>query len=138
MRAVQYMSAMREPMLVETDVPRPEAGEGELLIEVRDAGVTASGLIWYPTTHRKDGGVRTGAIPGHEFSGVVAALGTGVTGFAAGDDVYGFNDWFSDGATAEYCVAAAAGLAKKPARLSHAEAAAVPISALTAGAGVGG
>ena len=136
MRAVQYMSAQREPALVEVEVARPVAGAGELLIEVRDAGVTPSELMWYPTTHTKDGGARTGAIPGHEFAGVVAAAGVGVTGFAVGDEVYGMNDWFSDGATAEYCVAAPAGIAKKPERLSYAEAAAVPIGALTAWQGL--
>jgi NADPH:quinone reductase-like Zn-dependent oxidoreductase len=136
MRAVQYMSALREPALVEVEVARPAAGAGELLIEVRDAGVTPSELMWYPTTHTKDGGARTGAIPGHEFAGVVAAVGAGVTGFAVGDEVYGMNDWFSDGATAEYCVAAPAGIAKKPERLSYAEAAAVPIGALTAWQGL--
>lgn len=136
MRAVQYMSALREPALVEVEIARPVAGAGELLIEVRDAGVTPSELMWYPTTHTKDGGARTGAIPGHEFAGVVAAVGAGVTGFAVGDEVYGMNDWFSDGATAEYCVAAPAGIAKKPERLSYAEAAAVPIGALTAWQGL--
>jgi NADPH:quinone reductase-like Zn-dependent oxidoreductase len=136
MRAVQYMSAERAPALVEVEVPRPAAGAGELLIEVRDAGVTPSELDWYPTTHSKDGAARTGAIPGHEFAGVVAAVGTGVTGFAVGDEVYGMNDWFSDGATAEYCVAPPASIAKKPERLSYAEAAAVPIGALTAWQGL--
>ena len=73
MRAVQYMSAQQESALVEVEVARPVAGAGELLIEVRDAGVTPSELMWYPTTHTKDGGARTGAIPGHEFAGGVAA-----------------------------------------------------------------
>ncbi len=53
-----------------------------------------------------------------------------------GDEIYGMNDWFRDGATAEYCVAATAGLAKKPAKLTFAEAAVAPIGALTAWQGL--
>ncbi len=60
MKAVQYRSAQ----LAETEVPRPEAGAGEVLVEVRAAGVTPTELVWYPTTHRKDGSARTEAIPG--------------------------------------------------------------------------
>ena len=46
------------------------------------------------------------------------------------------NDWFSDGAMAEYCVAPVSAVAPKPPKLSHAEAASVPISALTAWQGL--
>lgn len=136
MKAVCYMNAEKEPVLVETDVERPEAGAGEVLVEVRAAGVTPTELTWYPTIHTKDGATRTGAIPGHEFAGVVAAVGAGVTEFAVGDEVHGINDWFREGATAEYCVTATTGLAKKPKKLTFAEAAAVPIGALTAWQGL--
>ena len=77
-----------------------------------------------------------GAVPGHEFSGVVAEVGAGVTGFLAGDAVYGMNDWFADGATAEFCVTQASSVAQKPATRSHVEAASVPIGALTAWQGL--
>jgi NADPH:quinone reductase-like Zn-dependent oxidoreductase len=59
-------------------------------------------------------------------------LGPGVSGFAVGDKVYGFNDWFEEGAMTEFCVTVPASIATKPAALSHVEAATVPISALTA------
>jgi NADPH:quinone reductase-like Zn-dependent oxidoreductase len=49
-----------------------------------------------------------------------------------GQEVYGLNDWFTNGAQAEYCIASPKSLAAKPKSLSHAEAAVVPISALTA------
>ena len=71
-------------------------------------------------------------ILGHEFSGVIAALGAGAAEWAEGDPVYGLNDWFADGAQAECCVAPAAPLAPKPRSLDHAQAAVVPISALMA------
>jgi hypothetical protein len=60
---------------------------------------------------------------GHESSGVIAALSAGVTEWAEGDSVYGLNDWFADGAQAEYCVAPAAPLAPKPRSLDHVQAA---------------
>ena len=53
-----------------------------------------------------------------------------------GEIVYGLNDWFGDGAQAEYCLAGSESLAPKPKTLSHVEAATVPISALTAWQGL--
>jgi NADPH:quinone reductase-like Zn-dependent oxidoreductase len=49
-----------------------------------------------------------------------------------GDPVYGVNDWFSNGAQAEYCLTIPANIAPKPVTLDHTQAAVVPISALTA------
>ena len=120
----------------EREISRPTPGPGELLIRVHAAGVTPTELQWYPTTHGKGGEPRRDAVPGHEFSGVVAAVGEAAQGFRAGDEVYGLNDWFIEGATAEYCLVADSGIALKPARLSHAEAASVPIGALTAWQGL--
>jgi NADPH:quinone reductase-like Zn-dependent oxidoreductase len=112
--------------------PQPQPGPGEILVRVHAAGVTPSEVHWYPTTHTTSGELRTRAVPGHEFSGVVAALGANVTGVEVGQAVYGMNDWFAAGATAEYCVTKPAWIAPKPTRLTHAEAASVPIGALTA------
>jgi NADPH:quinone reductase-like Zn-dependent oxidoreductase len=138
---VPFVQAMRlvgrpEPALSPAEVAQPRPGAGELLVEVRAAGVIATELRWYPTTHTKTGGDRSGAIPGHEFSGVVAALGAGTGDWAVGDEIYGMNDWFAEGATAQFCLARPASVARKPERLSHAEAASVPISALTAWQGL--
>ncbi len=90
---------------------------------------------WSPTL-QKDGSPRRHAIPGHEFSGTVAELGSDVREFAVGDAVFGMNDWFADGATAEFCVAAVSSMARKPQGLSFEQAAAVPIGALTAWQGL--
>jgi NADPH:quinone reductase-like Zn-dependent oxidoreductase len=124
------------PVLLPAALPQPEAAAGEVLINVRAAGVTPTELIWYPTTHNKDGSDRRNAVPGHEFSGIIAALGTGVEGFRVGDEVYGMNDWFADGATGEYCLTVPAFIALKPKSLSHELAATVPIGALTAWQGI--
>jgi NADPH:quinone reductase-like Zn-dependent oxidoreductase len=132
MNAWRFNDSPQSPGLVLAEVATPAPGPGELLVRVHAAGVTPSERVWYPTTHRKDGGPRAGAVPGHEFSGTVAAVGPGVAGFAPGQAVFGMSDWFADGATAEFCAAPASAVVPKPARLTHAEAASVPVGALTA------
>ncbi|RSL17427.1 NADPH:quinone reductase-like Zn-dependent oxidoreductase [Edaphobacter aggregans] len=136
MKAIQLSNATGGVTLVEVDVSKPAAAPGEVLVKVHAAGVIHTELGWYPTTHTKTGEPRTGAVPGHEFSGVVAAVGDGVTGIDVGQEIYGMNDWFADGATAEYCVTLPGSIAAKPKSLTHVEAASVPISALTAWQGL--
>ncbi len=122
--------------LVARDAVVPQPGTDEVLVRVHAAGVTPTELSWYPTTHTKTGEPRLHAVPGHEFSGVVATVGSAVAGFQNGDEVYGMSDWFLDGATAEYCLTTPISIARKPDRVSHAEAATVPIGALTAWQGL--
>ena len=136
MKVIQIHATEQGISLAPSNAPQPLPADGELLIRVCAAGVTPTELLWYPTTHTKEGGVRTDAVPGHEFSGTIAALGGGVTGFTVGDDVYGMNDWFASGATAEYCIARPEHIAGKPSILSHEAAATVPISSLTAWQGL--
>jgi NADPH:quinone reductase-like Zn-dependent oxidoreductase len=133
---MQVNNSTQGPALIATELPRPRPGEGELLISVRAAGVTPTELSWYPTSQTKDGTPRTGAVPGHEFSGVIAELGKNASGFAVGQEIYGLNDWFADGATAEFCLTTAQSIAGKPATLTHEAAATVPIGALTAWQGL--
>src|SRR4051812_4644318 len=119
------------------DAPAPRPGPGEILVRVHAAAVTPTELLWVPTWTTRAGGPRPlPVIPGHEFSGEVAALGEGVTAVGVGEPVYGMNDWFGDGAQAEYCLARAADVARKPASVDHAHAAVTPISALTAWQGL--
>jgi NADPH:quinone reductase-like Zn-dependent oxidoreductase len=131
-----HLTGSVQPPVVEGDTARPIPGRGELLVRVCAAGFIATELSWYPTTHLKSGAPRNGAVLGHEFSGVVAAVGEDVGSLTIGHEVYGMNDWYSDGAMAEYCVAPYFGVASKPPRLTHIEAASVPISALTAWQGL--
>ena len=136
MKAMEVNRADQGPVLIAIELPQPEPGEGELLIRVRAVGVTHSELNWYPTTHAKDGTPRKGAVPGHEFSGVIAALGKNTKGFEVGQDVYGMSDWFVDGAIAEFCVTQPQSIAPKPMTLTYEAAATVPIGALTAWQGL--
>jgi NADPH:quinone reductase-like Zn-dependent oxidoreductase len=136
MRAMQVNNSTQGPALIAAELPQPQLREGELLIRVRAAGVTPPELLWYPTTQTKEGTPRKGAVPGHEFSGVVAELGKNANGFGVGQEIYGFNDWFANGATAEFCVTTPQSIAGKPAMLTHEAAATVPIGALTAWQGL--
>jgi NADPH:quinone reductase-like Zn-dependent oxidoreductase len=136
MKAMRLADSGATVVLVEENVPQPQPGRGELLIQVHAAGVTSKELLWYPTTHKKSGERRSRAVPGHEFSGVVAAVGEDTASFDVGQEVYGMNDWFSDGATAEYCITQPSSIAQKPTDLTHVEAASVPIGALTAWQGL--
>ncbi|HSP97170.1 MAG TPA: NADP-dependent oxidoreductase [Candidatus Dormibacteraeota bacterium] len=119
------------------DAPDPHPASGEVMIRVHAAGVTPSELRWAPTAVTPSGSPRPlPLILGHEFSGEVAALGADASGFRVGDPVYGLNDWFGDGACAEYCRARVSDIARKPAALDHVQASVVPISALTAWQGL--
>lgn len=116
------------------DIAKPVPGDGEVLIRVRAAGVDQG--VWHlmaglPYLVRLFGyGLKKPKVPvrGREVAGVVEAVGSGVTRFAVGDEVFGT----CDGSFAEYVCAKEDKVARKPANLSFEEAAAAPISAVTA------
>lgn len=136
MEAMQIEQGQNGPTLRAAQVPKPVPGKDDVLIRVFAAGAMPTELGWYPTMYQKNGEARLHAIPGHEFSGVVEAKGDGVSGFAVGQAVYGMNDWFAEGAMAEFCLAQPQSIAAKPTKLTHEEAATVPIGALTAWQGL--
>jgi NADPH:quinone reductase-like Zn-dependent oxidoreductase len=136
MKAMQVNLSTQGPPLIAAELPQPEPGEGELLISVHAVGVTRTELDWYPTTYAKDGTPRQRAVPGHEFSGVIAALGKNTKSFEVGQEIYGMSGWFVDGATAEFCLTQPQNIARKPVTLTHEAAATVPIGALTAWQGL--
>src|SRR5689334_24720991 len=81
------------------EAPQPQPQAGEVLVHVHAAAVTPTELLWVPTWKTRTGADRPfPIIPGHEFSGVVTALGAGVTEWTEGGAVYRLNDWFTDGA----------------------------------------
>ncbi len=135
MKVWQCDAVRPRPGLVQSNLKPPTPGPGELLIQIHAAGITPTELLWYPTTHTASGEPRQNAVPGHEFSGVVAEVGKDVD-IAVGLEVYGVNDWFADGAFAEFCCTLPTSIAAKPETLTHEQAAAVPISALTAWQGL--
>ena len=118
--------------LVYEPAPAPVPGPGEALVEVHAAGITFTELTWDLSWTTKDGRDRTPVIPSHEVSGMVAGLGPGADGVTVGQDVYGLIEFDRDGAAAEFVTVPAAQLAAKPKSVSNAEAATLPLAALTA------
>jgi NADPH:quinone reductase-like Zn-dependent oxidoreductase len=118
-------------VLVYEQAPTPIPRAGEALIEVHAAAITFAELTWEETWTR-NGIDRTPTTPSHEFSGVVAELGDQALGVTVGQEVYGLIPFDHNGAAAEYVSAPTPTVAAKPASLSHVEAAALPLAALTA------
>jgi NADPH:quinone reductase-like Zn-dependent oxidoreductase len=111
-------------------VALPDPGPGEVLVKVEAAGVGP----W-------DGWIRAGksALPqplpltlGSDISGEIVAMGSAVSELGVGEQVYGVTNPRFVGAYAEYALASAGMVSKKPASLTHVEAASVPVVAVTA------
>lgn len=132
MRALRAHHRGGPELLVVEDAETPVPARGEVLVAVHVAAITLTELGWDLSWQTRDGTDRTPVIPSHELSGVVTAVGGGVTGVAVGDEVYGLVDFDRNGAAAEFVAVPAAALAAKPVKASHIEAAALPLAALTA------
>src|SRR4051812_16173428 len=115
------------------DVPRPEHGDDEVLVRVVAAGVdrgAAHFMTGRPYLMRLGTGLRTPkvTVPGVSFAGRVEAVGSQVTRFAVGDEVYGA----ARGTFAEYVAAPQRKIAAKPSQLGFDEAAVLPYAAFAA------
>ncbi|MFE0474849.1 NADP-dependent oxidoreductase [Streptomyces sp. NPDC058947] len=132
-RAVKFSQYGGVDVLQIHDVPRPDPGSGEVLVRVAVAPVNPG-----------EAGIREGVFAdiwpahfpegqGNDFAGWVAALGEGVTDFAAGDEVISY---LPRAAQADYVAAPAATLTPKPADISFEEAAPLSAVGVTAWAGV--
>ena len=120
-------------VLAVKDVEVPELAAGEVLVRVRAAGIDRG--VWHimtglPYLGRLAYGIRRprAATLGSEVAGVVEAVGAEVTALQPGDEVFGIGN----GSFADYASARPDKLARKPANLTFEEAAAVPVSGLTA------
>lgn len=137
MKAVYLAKKGGADSLVSGEIQQPDPTAGQVLVKVHATSIMPTEAQWSPTFQTRSGDPRPFPIVlGHEFSGVVARSAPNASGFAVGEEVFGINDWYSNGAQAEYCVVDESGLAKKPRSLNHTEAAIVPISALTAWQGL--
>lgn len=101
------------------------------MVAVHAAAITFAELGW-AETWTSAGVERKPTIPSHEVSGVVDALGDGVSDLAVGDEVYGLVPFDRNGVAAECVAVPAMSLAGRPRTVSHVVAAAVPLAALTA------
>lgn len=116
--------------IVIDEIPRPEPGDGELVVETAFAGVGPwDALI---REHKSAVSIELPAILGSDVAGIVVSIGPGVTGYRTGDAVYGVTNKNFCGAYAEYAVVSAGMVAPKPQTLSFAEAASAPVIAVTA------
>jgi NADPH:quinone reductase-like Zn-dependent oxidoreductase len=116
-------------MLRPGEAPDPIAGPADIVVDVHAASVNAAD---YKVRLGGHGALKFPHILGRDFSGVVAAVGEGVTDFAVGDAVFGVNDAGMEGAYAEKLAIKAAIVARKPERLSHVQAAALALTGITA------
>ena len=133
MQAIVQSSYGSATVLDLATIDTPSISDREVLVRVHAAGLDRG--TWHlmagkPYLLRLVFGIRAPKqpVPGHDLAGTVAAVGSAVTEFAVGDDVYGFGN----GTFAEYSVARENKLARKPATISFEQAAAVPVSAGTA------
>lgn len=112
------------------DIPVPRPATGEVLVRVAAAGVAP-----WDALIREGKSTVSPAPPftlGSDLSGVVEAVGGGVSQFKRGDEVFGVTNSQFVGANAQFAVASAEMIAPRPKRLSDLEAASVPVVAVTA------
>jgi len=133
MRAVVQDRYGSSEVLRLADVARPTIGDREVLLRVHAAGLdrgTEHVMTGKPYAVRLAMGMRRprNPVPGRDVAGTVVEVGSSVTRFAVGDEVYGI----APGSFAEYASAREDKLARKPANLSFEQAAVVPVSATTA------
>ena len=135
MRAVTYNAYTPDDAdLVYGEVPDPKVGPGQVLIEVRAAGVNP--VDWKVMAGYLDGMMEAvfPVIPGWDVAGVVTRVGPDTPEFAIGDEVisYARKDVVEGGTFAEYVAVAARDVARKPAGLDWPQAAGLPLTGLTA------
>jgi NADPH:quinone reductase-like Zn-dependent oxidoreductase len=127
MKAVRIHAFGGPDVLRLEDMERPEPRANEMLVRVHAAGVN-------PVDWKIRDGLFQGALPmimGIDFSGVVESVGSGVTEYRVGDAVFG-QVADDSGAYAEYALALASDVARKPKGLDDMQAAALPVAGLTA------
>jgi NADPH:quinone reductase-like Zn-dependent oxidoreductase len=131
MKAVLLTNHGGPEMLRYGEAPDPTAGPGEVVVDNHAASINGADY----KVRLGGGRYRLGRFPhilGRDFSGIISAVGTGVSEFTVGDAVFGVTDQGIEGAYAEKIAINAAIIAKKPDRLTHAEAAAMGLTSLTA------
>jgi NADPH:quinone reductase-like Zn-dependent oxidoreductase len=130
MKAVRFDGYGPVSVLDVRDVPVPEPGPGQVLVRVKAAGINPGEAKVREGVFRERYPAAFPSGQGSDFAGVVDRLGRGVTTVAIGEDVLGWVDTRSS--QAEYTVAEAANLARKPAGLPWEIAGAIPVAGATA------
>ena len=131
MKAMLLMGHGGPDLLRYGETADPKAGPGEIVVDIYAASINGAD----PKVRRGGGRYKLDRFPhilGRDFSGVVSAVGGGVTEFKPGDAVFAVTDQGIEGTYAEKIAITAAIVAKKPPSLSYAEAAALGLVSLTA------
>jgi len=112
------------------DMPDPVAAPGQVVVDIVAASV--NGADWKVREGKSGQIAHFPYILGRDFSGMVSAVGAGVGDLRVGDEVFAVCDVGQEGAYAEKIAIKASIVAKKPAFLSHVDAAALALAGLTA------
>lgn len=123
MQAVRIHGAGGPEVLKLERVPVPQAGEGQVLLRLRAAGVNP---VDWKIRERGRRSANEPWIPGFDGAGVIAGVGAGVTGWKVGDEVMALLSPSGGGGYAEYAVAHARDIARKPKDMTFEEAAGIP------------
>jgi NADPH:quinone reductase-like Zn-dependent oxidoreductase len=130
MKSIRIHSFGGSDVLQLDEAPAPRPAAGQVLIQVRAAGVNpVDGKIRSGSFRKAE--TRLPAALGRDVAGVVEAVGAGVKSLDVGDDVYAFLGEHSGGYS-EYALADEQEVARKPVSLDYVQAAAVPLAATTA------
>ena len=127
MKAIQVSEFGDPDVLEHVDVERPSSGEGEVLIEVKAAGVNYADTMRRRNQYLEE--TPLPFVPGSEVSGVVAKVGAGVEDVKEEDPVVTL---LGTSGYAQYAVAPARNLISIPDGMDFEEAAAIPLQGLTA------
>ncbi len=128
MQAIRAHDYGGPEVLVLEQAPRPEPKADEVLIRVRAAGVNPADWKYRSGAYKQFMPLQFPWTPGLDGSGTIESVGANVTAFKKGDEVYGI----IAGSYAEYALAKANEIQRKPASLTFEEAASLPVGALTA------
>lgn len=134
MKAAQLIQYGGKEAIKINDVPQPSAAEGEILVEVRAAGVN-------PFDWKVQAGYMKNSMPlqlpvtmGGDFAGIVIAVGNGVSQFKKDDEVFGQANVFAgnSGSFAEFALTKPTSIAYKPKKLNFIEAGSLPLAGVSA------
>ena len=117
---------------INEEAAKPEVSAGKVLVEVHAASVNPADWKIREGYLKEMLQLEFPAILGVDFSGVVAEVGESVSEFKPGDEVYGMANPMTGGSFAEFVVVPSASLALKPKSVSHSDAAAIPLTGLSA------
>jgi len=132
MQAIQIQEFGDPQVLQVEEISIPAPGPGELLVRVHAAAVNPVDTSIRAGRAGGLSGAELPYVPGFDVSGIVTAIGADVVNFKVDDEVFAMVDLRRGGTYAEYAVVLENEAALKPTRVNHAEAAAIPLVALTA------